>query len=89
MANGSDQIWIAEGTYYARRAGTDRTASFTITGDQDGLEVYGGFENGDAVRRPQPWPTTPSSSPATSATATATLANNSYRVLFLRRRQRA
>ncbi|MEM1093652.1 MAG: choice-of-anchor Q domain-containing protein [Bacteroidota bacterium] len=42
LASGLDQIWIAEGTYRPT-SGTDRTVSFTITGDQDGLKVYGGF----------------------------------------------
>ncbi|MEX2477218.1 MAG: LamG-like jellyroll fold domain-containing protein [Gracilimonas sp.] len=46
-AGGSNEIWIAQGTYYPDE-GSDRSASFTITGDQDGLKIYGGFENGDA-----------------------------------------
>ena len=51
-ATGSDQIWIAQGTYYPDEGpgvtDDDRSASFTVTGVQDGLEIYGGFENGDA-----------------------------------------
>ena len=35
-----NQIWIADGTY---TPGTSRGDSFTITGDQDGLAIYGGF----------------------------------------------
>ncbi|MEX0723464.1 MAG: FG-GAP-like repeat-containing protein [Gracilimonas sp.] len=46
-ADGSDEIWIAQGTYYPDE-GSDRSASFTVTGAQDGLNIYGGFENGDA-----------------------------------------
>ncbi|MFO8232718.1 MAG: hypothetical protein R6U20_08635, partial [Longimonas sp.] len=40
-ASGSDVIVIAAGTY---TPGTDRSDSFTITGDQDGLKVYGGWD---------------------------------------------
>ncbi|PAU93062.1 hypothetical protein CK503_14175 [Aliifodinibius salipaludis] len=47
-AGGEDQIWIAEGTYYPDEGANvtqgDETAYFTITGDQDGLEIYGGFD---------------------------------------------
>ena len=46
-ATGSDQIWIAQGTYYPDEGpdvnNDDPSASFTITGDQDGLRIYGGF----------------------------------------------
>jgi hypothetical protein len=49
VASGSDEIYIAQGTYYPDEGlVASRRASFTITGDQDGLEIYGGFENGDA-----------------------------------------
>ena len=41
----NDQIWIAEGVY---TPGSSEGDSFTITGAQDGLKIYGGFENGDA-----------------------------------------
>lgn len=51
-ATGSDPIWIAQGTYYPDEGpgvtDDDCSASLTVTGDQDGLEIYGGFENGDA-----------------------------------------
>ena len=47
VATGGDEIWIAEGTY---RPGTHRTASFRITGAQDGLEIYGGFAGGERYR---------------------------------------
>ncbi|WP_170245693.1 Ig-like domain-containing protein [Fodinibius salinus] len=48
VAGGKDEIWIAEGTYYPDE-GTNPTqgdinAYFTITGDQDGLKIYGGFD---------------------------------------------
>ncbi|WP_395262471.1 hypothetical protein [Halalkalibaculum sp. DA3122] len=47
-ATGNDQIWIAEGTYYPDEGDNvtdgDETASFTITGNQDGLKIYGGFD---------------------------------------------
>ncbi|PEN05720.1 hypothetical protein CRI93_11460 [Longimonas halophila] len=47
VATGSDEIWIAEGTY---TPGTNRSDSFTITGNQDGLEIYGGFAGGETSR---------------------------------------
>jgi len=51
-ASGSNEIYIAQGTYYPDEGQTvtddDRSASFTITGTQDGLKVYDGFEAGDA-----------------------------------------
>jgi hypothetical protein len=44
---GTDQIWMAAGTYYpdtgAGAVDNDRNASFRVTGDQDGLNIYGGF----------------------------------------------
>ncbi|NBC19227.1 MAG: hypothetical protein GVY18_18130, partial [Bacteroidetes bacterium] len=47
IATGTDEIWIAEGTYYP---GTDRIESFTITGAQDGLKIYGGFAGTEQQR---------------------------------------
>jgi predicted outer membrane repeat protein len=47
VATGSDEIWIAEGTY---TPGTNRSDSFTITGNQDGLKIYGGFAGGETSR---------------------------------------
>ncbi|MEL7834626.1 cadherin domain-containing protein [Fodinibius sp. Rm-B-1B1-1] len=48
QATDNDQIWIAEGTYYPDEGTNvsegDQNASFTITGDQDGLKIYGGFD---------------------------------------------
>jgi len=47
VATDNDEIWIAEGTYVP----ADTTSkSFTITGAQDGLELYGGFSGGEATR---------------------------------------
>ena len=46
IATGTDQIWIAAGTYTPTvplDAGDARTATFYISGDQDGLTIYGGF----------------------------------------------
>ncbi len=43
-ATGNDEIWVAEGVYTP--AGSE--TSLTITGRQDGLKIYGGFESGDA-----------------------------------------
>ena len=51
-ATGTDQIWIAEGTYYPDEGpgvtDDDRTAAFRITGAQDSLTVYGGFGGGES-----------------------------------------
>lgn len=52
-AGGSDEIWIAAGTYTPSRrldAGDARTATFEITGDQDGLQIYGGFDGTETTR---------------------------------------
>ncbi|MEM1093651.1 MAG: hypothetical protein AAGJ10_03530 [Bacteroidota bacterium] len=49
VATGSDEIWIAGGTYYPT-SGSSRTISFTITGDQDGLKIYGGFAGTETQR---------------------------------------
>ncbi|PSQ97135.1 MAG: hypothetical protein BRD55_04325, partial [Bacteroidetes bacterium SW_9_63_38] len=47
-ATSSDSIWIADGTYYPDEgadvpAGT-RDTSFVVTGAQDSLKIYGGFD---------------------------------------------
>jgi len=46
------EIWIAQGVYTptddADIADTNVDTSFTVTGTQDGLEIYGGFQSGDA-----------------------------------------
>ena len=49
-ATGNDEIWVAEGVYTPSRADT----SFTITGAQDGLTVYGGFQSGDSFSQRAP-----------------------------------
>ena len=41
VATRNDQIWIAQGTYYARH-GPQRQL-YHVTGVQDGLQIYGGF----------------------------------------------
>ena len=46
-ATGSDEVWIAEGTY---TPGTRSEDSFTITGAQDGLTIYGGFGGDETAR---------------------------------------
>ncbi len=38
----TDELWVAEGTYTPASA----SDSLVITGDQDGLELYGGFSGG-------------------------------------------
>ncbi|MCW9707150.1 putative Ig domain-containing protein, partial [Fodinibius salsisoli] len=47
-ANGPLQIWIADGTYKPTD-GTDRSASFRLTGAEDGLKIYGGFAGGEST----------------------------------------
>ncbi|MFO8233069.1 MAG: LamG-like jellyroll fold domain-containing protein, partial [Longimonas sp.] len=52
-AGSTDEIWIAEGTYTPSRpldAGDARTATFEITGAQDGLQIYGGFAGTETTR---------------------------------------
>lgn len=43
VATGNDEIYIAAGTY---KPGTARANSFTITGEMDGVRIYGGFPAG-------------------------------------------
>ena len=54
FATGNDQIWIAEGTYQPDQGPGltpgDRSLSFTVTGNQDGLEIYGGFAGTETER---------------------------------------
>ena len=54
VATGNDEIWIAAGTYYpddgANVTAGDRAASFTVTGNQDGLKIYGGFAGTETMR---------------------------------------
>ena len=45
-ATGSDELWIAAGVYTPAREDT----SFTITGEQDGIELYGGFAGTETAR---------------------------------------
>ena len=50
MRAGSDDIWIAAGTYTPTvplDGSTPRTATFYVDGTQDGLKIYGGFASGD------------------------------------------
>jgi predicted outer membrane repeat protein len=49
-ATGNDEIWVAEDVYTPSRADT----SFTITGAQDGLTLYGGFQSGDSFSQRAP-----------------------------------
>ncbi|WP_176521796.1 T9SS type A sorting domain-containing protein [Longimonas halophila] len=46
-ADGTDEVWIAAGTY---TPGTSRGDSFEITGAQDGLGIYGGFAGTETTR---------------------------------------
>ncbi|MFB6272448.1 MAG: hypothetical protein ABEL51_06095 [Salinibacter sp.] len=48
-ATSSDEIWIAEGVY-TPASGTDQSASFVITGGEDGLGLYGGFSGDESSR---------------------------------------
>ena len=45
-AGGSDVLWIAEGIYTP----DSEDDSFVITGDQDGIELYGGFDGTETSR---------------------------------------
>ena len=79
VATDNDEIWIAEGTY-TPTSGSDRSVSFTVTGAQDGLEIYGGFQSGDtfADRSPADHPVILSGDIGTSNDSS----DNSYNVLF-------
>ena len=46
-ATGSDEIWVAQGVYVP---GASEDDSFTITGDEDGIELYGGFTGSETDR---------------------------------------
>ncbi|MGJ8641344.1 MAG: InlB B-repeat-containing protein [Opitutaceae bacterium] len=56
IAGQSNEIWIAEGTYYPDRGsnvtGGDRTASFTL---KDGTFLYGGFTGTETSRFQRNW----------------------------------
>ncbi|WP_176521636.1 T9SS type A sorting domain-containing protein [Longimonas halophila] len=84
-ASSTDEIWIAEGTYYPDQ-GTgvtlgDRNAYFEFDGTKDGLTIYGGFQSGDtfADRDPAANPTILSGDIGTAGDAS----DNSYHVVFL------
>ena len=49
-ASSSSEIWVAEGVYTPDPGGTDQSKSFTITGQKDGIEVYGGFDATESTR---------------------------------------
>ena len=85
IATGNDEIWIAAGTYYPDEGAEvmigDRSASFTLTGIQDGLKIYGGFQSGDTFA---------DRDPATNVTTLSgdigqedDVSDNSYHVLFV------
>jgi len=84
-ATGSDEIWIAEGTYYPDQGASvtpdDRSARFEFGGTKDGLKIYGGFQSGDAFadRDPAVNPTILSGDIGTPGDAS----DNSYHVVFL------
>ncbi len=77
---GCTEIWVAEGTYVPASSG-NQGASFTVTGAQDGLGIYGGFAGNEAARtdrNPRQHPVTLSG----DIDGDGTLAGNSYHVLF-------
>jgi hypothetical protein len=45
-ADGSSELWIAAGVYKPDSEGD----SFTITGNKDGIELYGGFQGTESTR---------------------------------------
>ena len=85
LAEAGDSIWVAEGIYYPDNgdgiaAGT-RDTSFVVTGSQDGLKIYGGFDGTESTlssRDPSAHPVTLSG----DVDGDGTLTGNSYHVLF-------
>jgi hypothetical protein len=88
VATDNDQIWIAEGTYTPTfELDTDndpntsdpRTATFYVSGDQDGLKIYGGFAGSET----SPDQRQPGSETVLSGDidGDGTLSGNSYHVL--------
>ncbi|PEN04737.1 hypothetical protein CRI93_14745, partial [Longimonas halophila] len=83
-ATGTDEIWMAAGTYYPDEGtgvtNDDRTASFTVTGNQNGLAIYGGFAGGESARE-QRDPDANETILSGDIDGDGTLASNSYHVL--------
>jgi hypothetical protein len=86
LGTGNDEIWIAAGTYHPDQGPGvtegDRTASFTITGAQDGLKIYGGFagtESSRDARAPREHPVILSGDIGTTDDAS----DNSHTVVYL------
>jgi predicted outer membrane repeat protein len=77
---GCTEVWIAEGTYVPASSG-NRGASFTVTGAQDGLGIYGGFEGNEAARTDRA-PRQHRVTLSGDIDGDGTLAGNSYHVLF-------
>jgi len=51
LAESGDEIWVADGTYYAT-ANTDRTVSFQL---KSGVAVFGGFEGTESLLQERDW----------------------------------
>ena len=83
-ATGTDEIWVAGGTYYPDEGtgvtNDDRTASFTVTGNQDGLVIYGGFAGSESVREERA-PDANETILSGDIDGDGALASNSYHVL--------
>ena len=79
-ATGEDEIWVAQGVY---TPGAKRGDRFTLTGAQDGLEVYGGFDGSETNRSDRDVtgnaPVVLSGDIGTSGDAS----DNNYHVIFL------
>ena len=85
-ATGSDEIWIAAGTYRPSErldSSDPRSATFQITGDQDGLHLYGGFAGTEASLDQRDPGSTSTTVLSGDLNESGTFSGNAYNVVLL------